>query len=89
MAFSATKTEQQLLGAVKMQVWSLDFDSVTEGEVKTGLSQVRYANFMNEVTEGDGRTLVNKSDASTTSAGSVFVDGATSDDTGYLLVIGV
>lgn len=89
MAFSATKTEQQLAGAVKLQTWSIDLDSVTEGEVKTGLSQIRFAYFENEVTEGDGRTLINKSAAATTLAGSVFIDGATSNDTGHLLVIGV
>ena len=88
MAFSSTKSQEQLLGGVKVQVYELDFDSVTEGKVVTGLDTVYYASANNEVTETDGRTLRNKSDASTAEAGSVFVDGFTSNDTATLVVIG-
>lgn len=89
MAFSYSKVSNHVAGNLKVEFFDLNFASVTEGVVKTGLSQVRHAAFENEVSEAQGKVQINKSDASTASAGDIFVSGVTSSDTGKLMVWGV
>jgi hypothetical protein len=88
MAFSASKQSEQLLGALKAQVYNLNFASVTEGAFKTGLTKVLHASFTNSTTEAQGLTKSNSTLASAAENGSVFVSSVTSNDVGTLLVIG-
>lgn len=89
MAFSASKVSNHVAGNLKVAFFNLDFASVTEGVIKTGFDQVRHASFENEVSEGQGKVQINKSDASTAAPGSIFVSGVTASDTGKLMVWGV
>lgn len=89
MAFSKTKEQEQLLGAIKVQVYSLNFASVTEGHIKTGLDKVYAAVFNNAVTEDQGLIKINKDSAGTsTELGGIHISAVTSSDTGELVVIG-
>jgi len=89
MAFSATKLyEISGVGGVRTQGWDLNFASVTEGILRTGMNQVLTAVHTNEVTEADGKIQKNKSAASTTENGAVFCSSFTSNDTAQLVVTG-
>jgi hypothetical protein len=88
MAFSASKVSNHVAGNIKVIFYDLNFASVTEGKVSTGLNNVLHASFENETTEAQGRVFKNNSDASTTSAGDVFIDGVTASDLGSLVVFG-
>lgn len=89
MAFSSTKKTEQLLGALKVQIYDVNFASVTSGHVKTGLNNVYAAVFVDEVTEEAGLVKTNKDSAGTsTEFGGVHISAVTSNDTGKLIVIG-
>lgn len=89
MAFSSEKLREESVGALKLQIYNVNFASVTEGQIKTGLNNVVAAMFQNEVTEGQGIVQRNKNSAgSATEFGGVRVSGVTSSDTGCLMVWG-
>ena len=88
MTFSASRTSRSLIGTKIMEVWALNFASVTSGTFKTGLSQVESAVFNNEVSEAQGLVQKNTSTGSNSVAGSIYASGVTSSDTGTLVVTG-
>lgn len=89
MAFSATKTINSVFGNLIVKVYDLNFDSVTAGEVKTGMGDVIFASYIPATSDKHGIVYHNYSDTgSTRAAGSVYIDGVTSSDTGKLFVIG-
>lgn len=89
MAFSKTKVTEQLLGGLKAQIYSVNFASVTEGHIKTGLKNVVAAIFVNEVSDDQGIIQRNKNSAgSADEFGGVRISSVTSNDTGTLIVIG-
>jgi len=79
------------LGAVKLKIIKCTFTSVTGGEVKSGFGQVIGAIYQPETSDDHGVVYMNSASASATEDdfGSVYVDGVTSDDVGYLYIIGV
>lgn len=79
------------LGAVKMKIFKCTFTSVTGGEVKTGFAQIMGAWYQTQTTDDHGVLYMNSASASATEDdfGSVYVDSVTSNDVGYLYVIGV
>ena len=93
MALTSTVRGKNVVvaGNVKRKYFDLTFTSVTGGEVKTGLSNVYFAVYVPSTTEDAGIVYLNSASASATEDdfGSVYIDGVTSDDTGYLMVEGV
>lgn len=79
------------LGAVKLKIIECTFTGVTGGEVKTGFGQVIGALYQPETSDDHGQVYMNSATASTVEDdfGSVYVDGVTQNDVGYLYVIGV
>lgn len=89
MAFSSTLVNQVPVGNKVKQTWSVNFASVTEGHVKTGLNNVESAIFVNEVSDDQGIVERNKDSAgSATEFGGVRISSVTSSDTGTLIVEG-
>ncbi len=89
MAFSSSKLREENVGTLKLQVYDVNFASVTEGHVKSGFNNVVGAWFNNEVSEAQGLVVPNKDSAgSATEFGGVRVSGVTSSDTGKLFVLG-
>ena len=88
MAFSSTKLTESPIAGFRLQVFDLNFASVTEGIVRTGMNQVLAAFYSPDTTDDHGVVQKNKSAASTTENGAVFISGVTSSDLGSLLVIG-
>lgn len=89
MAFSATLVSSTPVGNKIEQVYSVNFASVTEGQVKTGLNNVEFAVFVNEVSDDQGIVQRNKNSAgNATEFGGVRISSVTSSDTGTLLVKG-
>lgn len=88
MAFSHSLVDRQMVGGLVMEIHDLNFASVTEGIIRTGLSDVLSAVFNNEVTEDQGLVKRNTSTGSDTANGAVFINGVTSSDTGRLVVHG-
>lgn len=91
MALSVSKdhANEELMGRKRVLFFDLTFTGVTGGEVKTGLANVVFAQYSPNKTDDHGVAYRNFSDAgSTAAAGSVYVDGVTSGDTGRLMVIG-
>ncbi len=81
MAFSATLKRQSLMGNMRVEVWELDFASVTTGTFSAGLGTIDHVSFNNETTEAQG--LVTKSGSDIT------VAGVTSSDVGTIIVFGL
>lgn len=89
MAFSSTKLREENLGSIKLQVYDLNFASVTLGHVKTGFNNVVGAWINNEVTEDQGLVQTNKaSGGATTEFGGIYISAVTSSDTAKLFVLG-
>lgn len=81
MAFSATLKRKSLMGNMRVEVWELDFASVTTGTFSAGLGTIDHVSFNNETTEAQG--LVTKSGSEIT------VSGVTSSDVGTIIVFGL
>lgn len=89
MAFSATKTRDNVVGNIRVAYYNADFDTVTAGHISTGFSTILFAEFLNEVTENDGRLQLNiADDGSTAEAGGLYCSGFTSNDTAIIKVEG-
>lgn len=89
MAFSSSKSRDDVFGSTKVAFFSCDFASVTTGAVKTGFSTVIDATFRNAVSEGQGLVKINRNAADDAAeAGTVNISGVTSNDTGTLIVYG-
>ena len=89
MAFLYNKTTDQLLGAVKIQTYDLNFSGVTAGDINTGMAHVYVAILNNQTSEDDGLTVPNvDTNGSTAKPGSVHSSGVTTSDLGQLIVIG-
>lgn len=81
MAFSATLKRQSLMGNVRVEVWELDFASVTTGTFSAGLGTIDHVSFNNGTSEAQG--LVTKSGSAIT------VASVTSNDVGTIMVVGL
>jgi hypothetical protein len=90
MAFSSSVNKQDVVGSMKVQIYSCDFAAVTTGAIKTGFSNIFAAVFNNGTTEAQGLVKINiAADGSTAEVGTVNVSGVTSNDVGQLIVFGV
>lgn len=88
MAFSYTKQKSGVMGDLQYVVYSVDFASVTSGHIPTGLSNVVFATFNNDVSE-DGKLEMNRNSADNAAEyGGVLLNSFTSNDTGTVFVIG-
>ncbi|HHA19629.1 MAG TPA: hypothetical protein ENK70_07990 [Methylophaga sp.] len=84
MAFSYTKSRPSgPAGGLRIAVGTWDADSVTSGNIVTGLSNILYSSCTNKVSETD----IAKID-DTTTAGTMAISGVTSNDTGTWIAIG-
>lgn len=81
MAFSATLKRQSLMGNMRVEVWDVDFASVTTGTFSCGIGQVDHISFNNEVSEAQG--------LATNSGSSITVAGVTSSDVGTVMIVGL
>lgn len=88
MAFSSTEIHNMPLGNKKVKYYDVNFASVTEGVVKTGLQTVEYASFNNSTGTRAGQKTEKNVGASGAERGSVKISAVTSDDVGELMVIG-
>ncbi len=86
---TVVKDNQSPVGNLVEQIYTVTFGSgVTSGELKTGLSSVKYASFISKTDDGHD-TFLNFSDAGTTVVGgSVFFDNVANSATGQVLVKG-
>jgi hypothetical protein len=88
MAFGYTIKKQGVMGDLQYKVYTVDFASVTSGHIPTGLSNVVFATFNNDVSE-DGKLEQNRNSGdSATEYGGVLLNSFTSNDTGTVFVIG-
>lgn len=69
------------MGNLRVEIWELDFASVTTGTFSAGLGTIDHVSFNNGTTEAQG--LVTKSGSAIT------VAGVTSDDVGTIMVVGL
>lgn len=69
------------MGNLKVQIWEVNFASVTTGTIKSGLSQVDHISFSNEVSDDHGIASKSGSD--------VTISSVTSNDTGTVLIVGI
>ncbi len=81
MAFSATLKRESIWGNLRVQIWDVDFDSVTTGTIASGLSSVDHISFNNGVSEAQGLSVA--------SGSNVTVSGVTANDTGTVLIVGL
>lgn len=81
MAFSATLKRQSLMGNLRVQIWDVDFDGVTTGTIKSGLSAVDHISFANAVSDDHGILAASGSD--------VTISSVTSNDTGTVMIVGI
>ena len=89
MAFSKSKSTEQLVGLNKLQVFDLNFASVTSGDVVTGLDHIYSAVFNNQTSEAQGIVVPNvDTDGTTSKPGAIHISGVTASDLGQLTVIG-
>lgn len=89
MALTTNEIDHDVEGSKIRKVIELTFTGVTGGKVVTGLQNVVSAVYQPTKTDDHGYVKRNSSDASGTfEAGSVYVDGVTSGDTGDLIVSG-
>lgn len=89
MAFSSSVVKNDVQGTMLCKVITASFAAVTSGHVKTGLRNILFAVHNNEVTEGDGKIVINKaSDGSTAEAGGLYCSGFTASDVATILVYG-
>lgn len=91
MAITLGATKQVgSVGRMKAKIFDVTFGAAdTSGEIKTGLSNIQWANWMPRSSDDHGIMYLNFSDAGTTAAkGSVFIDSISNDDEGKLLVLG-
>jgi hypothetical protein len=90
MAFSYSKLQEQVIGGLRLQVYSVNFASVTAGHIKSGLSNVIHAHLNNAVSDDQGIVKPNKaSGGGADEKGGIDISSVTSNDTGTMLVIGV
>lgn len=76
MAFSFVITKSGVIGDQAYVEGTFDADSVTSGDIVTGLRGIIFSQIRNDVTAGAG--LVDD----TTTAGTMALTGLTSNDTG-------
>lgn len=89
MAFLSTQVKHDICGTMQVKIFSCNFASVTTGAVKTGFSNIHFADFVNNVSEAQGLVKQNiAADGSTAEVGTVNVSGVTASDTGKLIVYG-
>lgn len=81
MAFSATLKRQSLMGNMRVEVWDVNFASVTTGSFSSGIGQVDHISFNNEVSEAQG--------LATNSGSDITVAGVTSNDVGTVMIVGI
>jgi len=82
------RDSDQVVGGIKVQFHTLTFTGVTEGKLKTGLTTIWGASFLNRTTEADGQAVINTSDGSTSEPGSIYFQGFTSGDVVDVTVFG-
>lgn len=88
MAFSYSIKKQGVMGDLQYKVYDVNFASVTSGHIPTGLSNVVFATFNNDVSE-DGKLEQNRNSADDAAEyGGVLLNGFTADDTGTVMVFG-
>lgn len=80
MAFSSELKAQSLAGNVKMEIYSVDFASVTSGTVDVSMSNILHAQFNNAVSDDHGIL--------SWSGKTITISSVTSSDTGTLIVFG-
>ena len=87
---TATKVLETPVGTLKCQFYAIDLTgSDTSINIKTGLTSLVFACFVNEITEAQGLIHRNFSDAGSTAyAGAVNISGCTAADNGMLMVLG-
>jgi len=89
MAFTYVETKRGVMGDLRYQVFECTFGAVTTGHIPTGLSNIFYVDFNNEVTEADGLVRKNKaSNGSTDAYGGVYFSGFTASDVATVMVFG-
>lgn len=89
MAFSSSKVDNNISGKFQEFFFDANFASVTSGYIKTGLSNIVFADHLNNVTENDGKVSINKaSDGTTFEKGGLYLSGFTSNDTARIRVVG-
>lgn len=90
MAIANVKVLELPISGKKLQIWKSTFTSVTGGEIKTGLNVVDGGWYMPQTSDDHGVLYKNSASASATEDdwGSFYVDGVTSNDVGFTLVIG-
>lgn len=91
MAFSSTRQRRELFGGLAVEIYEVDFASVTAGTVVSGLKKIFHAQYTPETTDDHG--VVNKNSASASATeddlGSCHISGVTSSDTGTLILFGL
>lgn len=89
MALAIVRDQVITLGNANLHIIKCTFTGVTGGLIQTGMANVLAAWYSPRTSDDHGIVYPNFSDAgSTASAGDVYVDGVTSGDVGYLMVIG-
>jgi len=91
-AFSSVKSSRDVMGAGYVEVYTLNFASVTTGTITTGMKRIRYASFQNSTTATAGAIVsINSATASETEDddGQVTISGVVSSDLGELWVWGI
>lgn len=89
MAFSSTLKKSDVHGSLQVQVYTADFNAVTTGHIKTGLSNIIFAVHNNEVTEGDGKVEINRDSGDTAAEpGGLLLSGFTLSDVATVIVYG-
>jgi hypothetical protein len=88
MAFSSALKKRDVQGTVQVHVYDVNLAAVTTGHIKTGLSNIVFADCNNETTAG-GRVKINRNSADdAVEMGGVLLVGFTSNDVGSVMVYG-
>lgn len=88
MAFSSSLKKVDQIGTTQVQYHDVNLAGVTTGHIKTGLSNILFADHNNETTAG-GRVKINRNAADNAyEAGGLLLVGFTSNDVGSVMVHG-
>lgn len=91
MAATTTKTQELSFGNVRGAVFRTVLTGVTEVDLAKadhGFSNILFASFNNQTTEGDGKLEINYTVADAASIGNIALTGFTSGDTVDIFVLG-
>lgn len=73
--------EAEIQGSKRVEYLVVTLTGVTGGHIKTGLSNIKHATFINVTTEGDGQIKINRNSAdNAVEYGGLLLAGFTSGD---------